>query len=150
MAKRNCLACDTDLSVETGAVGVTVFVTVKGKPVPVPEDEALLCVQHGTNGQNGMSPATYEYLLHARNLRRYAAACERFNRAGPAVEAADELARQIVNAANDEYDAAFEALREFEKSPGIPKPEYRRNLMTPEENMRDARTTMRSMGVTGV
>lgn len=51
---------------------------------------------------------------YERAVRRYEIARENFPRA-----------KRVMDAAQDEYDAAYAALAEFESSPGIPLPEYR-------------------------
>jgi hypothetical protein len=53
---RVCLRCGRDLSHEMGC-----YVFADGKPVP-----GLLCVEHGSNGANGMSRAEYERLLESQ------------------------------------------------------------------------------------
>ena len=54
---------------------------------------------------------------YERAVRRYEIARENFPRA-----------KRVMDAAQDEYDAAYAALAEFESSPGIPLPQYRRPL----------------------
>lgn len=56
-----------------------------------------------------MSDDAYE-----RAVRRYEIARENFPRA-----------KRVMDAAQDEYDAAYAALAEFEQSPGVRRPEYR-------------------------
>lgn len=51
----------------------------------------------------------------------YEAACRRYK------DARENFprAKRIMDAAQDEYDAAYAALAEFEEKPGIPLPQYR-------------------------
>jgi hypothetical protein len=58
-------------------------------------------------------------------VNEYEAACERFNRASENHPIAMAEAQRIVDAANDEYEAAQANLRQYESSPGIPLPQYR-------------------------
>ena len=55
----------------------------------------------------------------------YEFACNRFGVASNAYELTKKIADYMVLLANDEYDAAGENLSNYERVPGICKPEYR-------------------------
>jgi hypothetical protein len=58
-------------------------------------------------------------------LERYEYARRRYVNATEDYPKARDLAAQIVRRASEEYEAADAMLREFEVSPGVPKPEFR-------------------------
>jgi hypothetical protein len=55
----------------------------------------------------------------------YEQACERFNRANAAYPEAKNEAERILEAAEEEWNAALANLRQYESQPGIPLPEFR-------------------------
>lgn len=55
----------------------------------------------------------------------YEAACDRFNEASENYPKAKAEAERILREAEEEYEAAQANLRQYEVSPGIPRPEYR-------------------------
>lgn len=58
-------------------------------------------------------------------LNPYEAACARFERISRSRSEIIKAAKAVIQWADDEYDAAQAELRQYEASPGIPKPEYR-------------------------
>lgn len=57
--ERTCIRCGRGLADEMGCY---VFVMSGGRYIRGPWDDALLCVEHGHNGANGMSLATWNSL----------------------------------------------------------------------------------------
>lgn len=55
--ERRCLVCGADLA---DRMGVYVFVTDRSGGIE--KADGLLCIEHGSNGQNTLTPAQYDYL----------------------------------------------------------------------------------------
>ncbi len=57
-------------------------------------------------------------------MNTYEQACQRFERISRDRQHIQEAARQVIDWADNEYEAAQENLRHYEQAPGIPLPEY--------------------------